>query len=643
VDDSSERVHRARPLADIDEALAWAMVESSPDGMIVVDDGGVMLMVNRQVETLLGYDRAELLGKEIEELLPDRYRAVHAVDRLAYLDDPRSRPMGTGLELRALCKDGTELPVEVSLSPLISDEATMVIVTVRDITERRAASARAHLIQRTIDAAHEGVLMFDPGDLRFTYVNRGASDQLGYGQDELLTMTLVRIGPELTEAELRQLLEPLLRGEIPSLTLTTVLRRRSGVDVPVEIVIEHSEPSSVSEPGSMIAVVRDITERRRAEGERERHRAWLEALAEIRSLQLEQGPIQHVLEQVCHHTRRLVGASDVFVISPSKEGEMAAVTTAAGDHRDLLVPVEIPLAGSALGQALTVAEDDGPEPDLPDPASAVGGELRQHLGPLGLGPVAGATLRGGDGEVLGVLIAARAAGADVFEDVDQALVTTFAHEAGTAISLARARASAAHLSLLEDRERIAHDLHDMVIQRLFATGMSLQSLSTLVPDPETRSRLDEAVDELDQTIAEIRGAIFRLSQPATTDVLGRIQVVVDAAAPALGFRPELHIEGDLQAIAVTIVDELVPALTEALSNVARHAGAASTRVSIAARDDGVALEVTDDGVGVDLAATRGHGLDNLAHRAHRLGGSFTYFTNDDGGTTLSWVVRGRNP
>jgi signal transduction histidine kinase len=196
------------------------------------------------------------------------------------------------------------------------------------------------------------------------------------------------------------------------------------------------------------------------------------------------------------------------------------------------------------------------------------------------------------------------------------------------------------LTLLDDRERIARDLHDTVIQRLFATGMALQAASRLTDRSELVARIEAAVDDLDVTVKHIRSTIFELGRDATIGGVRRgLLRVIDEQVAALGFRPTITFEGQVESLPDSIVSELQAALREALSNVARHAKASNAEIELVV-DDEVELVVTDDGVGPPVhRPTRGNGLPNLAARAERLGGTFTLGPRDPPqGTVLRWCV-----
>ncbi len=247
-------------------------------------------------------------------------------------------------------------------------------------------------------------------------------------------------------------------------------------------------------------------------------------------------------------------------------------------------------------------------------------------------------------EVFGNLYLTDKTTAEVFTDVDEELVVALAGAAGVAIENARLVARVHELAVVEDRERIARDLHDTVIQRLFATGMSLQSTLGMVrTDPEgATARIDRAVDDLDVTIKDIRTAIFALERHAAApDALrNRVLNVVREAAGSLGFEPRVAFEGPVDAVvAGAVADGLVASLREALSNVARHAQATRVEVDIVTGGDDVLMRVTDDGVGVGEATKApGYGLRNLQRRAAGLGGTCTFTTGPGTGSVVEWRV-----
>ncbi|MEX1008589.1 MAG: PAS domain S-box protein [Acidimicrobiia bacterium] len=336
------------------DEVAWSLVDAAPDGIVITDRSGRILVVNRQTEALFGYDRSELLGASVDELLPQRFRAIHRAHRTRYRAEPRTRLMGAGISLLGRRKDGTEFPVEISLSPVTANDQAMVVAAVRDVSERLETEQR-----------------------------------LGEAEQELRT--------------------------------------------------------------------------------------------------------------------------------------------------------------------------------------------------------------------------------------------------------------------LEDHERIARDLHDIVIQQLFASGMTLQGVWSRIKDPDVAQRVATVVDDLDATIREIRAVIFGL-QTLGADAGGRraeiLRVASDERA-VLGFEPRVRFDGPIETITDEVAAHLLATLREALSNVARHARAASVDVTIEAgsvpeRGTGaqVVLCVSDDGVGIpeDADGGGGNGIRNMTDRAVRLGGRCAVRSRPEGGTVVEWSV-----
>lgn len=244
--------------------------------------------------------------------------------------------------------------------------------------------------------------------------------------------------------------------------------------------------------------------------------------------------------------------------------------------------------------------------------------------------------------IFGNLYMCEKTGADEFTQEDEDLLVAVAAAAGVAIENARLASRVRALALLEDRERIARDLHDTVIQRLFAVGMQLQGTARLTGQPEVASRLNQAVDDLDRTVRDIRSTIFSLH--STGDEAGSLRALVqdicNEVVDALGFHPTAFFDGPVDSMVPDEVAEQVPAVVrEALSNVAKHAKAGRAVVRVAVADSAVTVSVADDGVGPpDTSDGPGNGLTNMASRAERLGGTFVIGPGQDGGTTLTWTV-----
>jgi signal transduction histidine kinase len=243
------------------------------------------------------------------------------------------------------------------------------------------------------------------------------------------------------------------------------------------------------------------------------------------------------------------------------------------------------------------------------------------------------------GEVFGNLYLTDKTTGDVFTDVDEELVSALAVAAGIAIDNARLHARVGEMVLLEDRERIARDLHDTVIQRLFATALTLQGAARLSIRPEVIERIHQAVDEIDVTVKQIRTAIFELE---TRRLPGRslrrdVLDLVGELTPALGFEPNVRFDGPIDAaVGPDLATQVLAVVREALTNVAKHAEAGRVDVLLTV-DDVLVVEVIDDGTkGPPQATATGHGLKNLEHRARTAGGSLTLRHEPGLGTIVRW-------
>lgn len=367
--------------------------------------------------------------------------------------------------------------------------------------------------------------------------------------------------------------------------------------------------------------------------ETRRREMWLTASSEITTSLLSGADPQEVLRLMARRAREMTDADIVAIMLPAENRQTLRVAIADGEHADRLEHATVSVDGSLAGQAFL-----GGEPvlatDLP------GGELRSVLSEHVKVGTSAAVPLGPAGTARGVLAVGKRSGRIPFSQIELRTLHAFAGQAALALELADTRKDAERLGLLEDRDRIAKDLHDVVIQRLFAIAMTLMSAVRLVDQrPEASNRLQHAIDELDETIRQIRSTIFALQAPSGDSSLrARIVELVESARGHLGFMPGLRMEGQLDnQVPQEIAGHLLAVLREALSNAVRHAKA--TRIDVSAEVAGgrLTLTVQDDGVGLPADGRRS-GLRNLEERATQLGGSFAITAPEKGGTRLSWSV-----
>ncbi|MFC6707111.1 GAF domain-containing protein [Flexivirga alba] len=216
------------------------------------------------------------------------------------------------------------------------------------------------------------------------------------------------------------------------------------------------------------------------------------------------------------------------------------------------------------------------------------------------------------------------------------LLAGLAGQTGLALTASRAQHDRSRLGLLEDRDRIARDMHDHVIQRLFATGLSLQAASHLATHPTVRARVDDAVDDLDRAIKDIRHAIFELHDVGSSTARQAVESLVAELTEPLGFPPEISIEGPVDRLPAGVVTDVLAVVREGLSNVARHAGADRASVDVDCNEE-LIVRVRDNGGGIP-PGTRRSGLDNLDRRARSRGGALTVQPIGPAGTELEWRI-----
>src|SRR5215469_5063565 len=375
-------------------------------------------------------------------------------------------------------------------------------------------------------------------------------------------------------------------------------------------------------------------ENARLYAEARRQQQWLRANAEVTQLLLSEAEPAEVLELLTRQALEISGADLVVLALPTGNRERLVIEHASGQGAAGALGLALPTKGSASGivmasgKPLTIADFSN------DPRAAQVAREHMPLGPAVLVPL------GPAGNVRGVLTAGRHQGALPLTPPAVEMLITFAAQAGIGLELAGHRHDLQRLALFEDRDRIARDLHDLVIQRLFATGMSLQGATALMSDAEAVHRVGQAVDALDETIRDIRSAIFALQSRGETErpgVRSRILGVVEEMTDPLGFAPGLRMAGPLDtAVPGQLASQLLAALREALANAAKHAQASRADVAVEAGAD-LVLVVRDNGVGLATTGRRS-GLANLAERASELGGTLRAVTADGGGTELEWRV-----
>ena len=363
---------------------------------------------------------------------------------------------------------------------------------------------------------------------------------------------------------------------------------------------------------------------------------WTQASREITTA-LMSGPQtpRNPLQLIAERARELTGAEQAIVLVPasdhlSHEGvKTLLVSTAVGLHADEVIGQTIPIDESTSGEAFRSGDPSITESfRYPIQAFTDVGERPAILMPLCA-----------DDAVIAIIAVARNKDDPAFDPSYLDLVRDFARHAAIALTLAGARSRERELTILADRERIAHDLHDHVIQRLFAAGLDLQGSIARSKSPELNDRLMRTVDDLQATIETIRSTIFDLQSPLATgnDFRTRFQKLVADLTGDRDIATTVRLSGPLGAVNGQLSDHAEAVIAEAISNAVRHSGAKHITVAATVGDD-FSLEVTDDGHGIPADNLRSSGLANMSRRAEMLGGTCEITSAPERGTTVQWTV-----
>jgi signal transduction histidine kinase len=346
----------------------------------------------------------------------------------------------------------------------------------------------------------------------------------------------------------------------------------------------------------------------------ERRRQWLEASAELTDALQPPISLDHALSKFTNAARSLSGAAATAVVRFSDAGAELATSDGPAIER---LPELLPQVEALVDQSTPSGRIESTHTGH---LELVVVPLRAHFA----GPSA--------------LVALFEEGHRITDLEERELLGSFADQAALALDRAQAMEDREELAVVSDRDRIARDLHDVVIQRLFATGLQLQGMRSIVVNPEVGDRLEKAVDDLDQTIRDIRTTIFELQHRQGGSVRSQARALIKEYVPVLGFSPTVRILGPVDtSISTSLAGELLAVLREALSNIARHALADQAEVEIAASAAEVTLPVTDNGTGIPADRIES-GLRNARRRASAHGGTFELSGAEPSGTVFSWRV-----
>ncbi|HKF16374.1 MAG TPA: PAS domain S-box protein [Candidatus Dormibacteraeota bacterium] len=603
------------------------LLEAMPDAVVMVSTDGRVVRVNGRAESLSGYSREELVGLAIEDLVPEALQSAHVAHRTAYQRKPTVRSMGTHLDIRFRRKDGSEFPADIALSPVLTEQGVLIVAAVRDITERRRAEEELLQTQEGFRLVVEGVrdyaiLMLDP-EGRVSTWSRGAARLEGYEAGEIIGCHFSTFYPEADLAAGKPARDLAAAADAGRYEEEGWRVRKDGsrfwANVVITAISDHA--------GKLLGfaeITRDVTERKRQDDR-------LQAVLEVAQATLEGGREEELLRLIAQRARALVESALSMVVLPDPDGETLTIAAGDGQRADAILGSQVPLAGSVTGQVLAngrpLVLDEWPSASGARASVVAGGRI---------GPLLAVRLASGD-RVLGALLVSNEPGGGRFTDSDRRLVELFAAQAAVAIAYTRVRDDLQRLAVLEDRERIGRELHDGAIQELFAVGMGLQGMAIMATDPALRGRLEATVGQVDEVIRDLRNYIFGLRPGLVADrhLTQAMQDLAEQLERQHGVACAVEVDQAVAARLAGRAADIVQLAREALSNVGRHASAATCRLSLRGEPGFAMLEVEDDGRGfVPGEDGEGWGLRNLEERAAALGGSLDIASAPGEGTTV---------
>jgi PAS domain S-box-containing protein len=609
------------------EPLVTDLIEYAPDGALLVDAEGTIRYANRQLVTMSGYPPEGLVGQPVEILVGTAHRSRHRGWREGYQAAPRDRAMGTGMTLGLLRHDGTELPVEISLAPMVAHGTTMTFASVRDVREVRAQDHARRRLLFLLDLDPDAVYVADATTTRIEYANSGATALLGYTRDELLGMTMRDLTPSYEESRRRHAIEDQSTEPGRVHLVETVRRGKDGTEIPCDTraqLVEDGEGNL-----RFIVVDRDARPRLAAEAVRRRQLELSRLVGDVTQMVLSDVPSGELYQRVVAGAASLLDAEDASVVVYDPLTDQVDTLAVVGPRAEARtrggVFLDLGLVLPWMRGTSPVLLPHGPPVELPPDQPRKG-------------PGVAAQFRGTE-DRLGLLTVFRQPGQEPFTEAEGAMLAELAGQVALVVEIGRARLTSQRLEIVEERQRIARDLHDMVIQDLIGIGMQLADSGEADPGTEPGDTHD-LLRQLDDTIRRLRLVVFDARATRRHgSVSEEIRRTVREAARTLDHRPELTLDDAVDDLPADVVSHLLSVLREGLSNVARHARASSTEVSVTVADGTVSVCIEDDGCGLGDRTLHGTGTASMRERAEMVSGTISLTDRADGGAQLLWTAR----
>ncbi|MFV1858450.1 MAG: PAS domain S-box protein [Anaerolineales bacterium] len=617
--------------------FAQEFIDSAPDAIIIVDGQGKIVLANEMTGQMFGHEASEMVGEPVERLIPERFHQVHSEHRQGFFTAPRVRPMGASINLRARRNDGSEFPVEISLSPMETEAGEMVMCIVRDVSNRRltesALEASEERFRKIFEHSNDAIYLVDPENDTIKDTNPTACRMLGYSRREMLSLDVSDIHPD-EMPQLRAFANMVFMNG-GGWTNELTCRTKGGTFLPAEISASVVE---IDGQDYMIAMVRDTTERKIAEKRIQQGAARVDSLARIAARLNVHLTLEGVLKAVCEETvKALEVPAAAVLLFDAEAGTLApaAVLGLPGDYTREYMPLErsiydryVEQQGSTF-EILDLQQEDG----LPNQ------RLFQRVGARTV--IVASMLR--EGELTGTLNVYSLHQVRSFSNDEKALLQGLADQAALAIENARLRDQAQRGAIVEERTRLARDLHDSVAQALYGVTLSAEAGARMLSSNE----LDSAGRQLlkirtaaEEALREMRLLIYELRPPdlASLGLVAALQARLENVERRSGVKADFKVEGNPQIDQET-EEALYRIVREALNNALKHAQATTVSVTLKDEQGMILLDVEDDGVGFDPKSTGGLGLNGMRERVERLRGDFSVHSNGGVGTRVHVVLR----
>lgn len=654
-----------------------ALLEAAPDAVVITDRNGRISLVNLRTEEVFGYERAELLGQPVEMLLPERHRGLHVAHRWRYATLPHPRPMGSGLEIFGRRRDGSEFPVEVSLSPITAKPGMQIAATIRDVTERKrienALRESERLVRSTFDALPEHICVLDEtGTIvavnkswrEFGAANDADPSRIGEGANYLAVCDAARGEGADNARAFANGLRAMMRGERDECEVEYPCHSDAAARWfmcrttrfpkigPIRFVVSHENITESKRAEQALREAKEAAEAakreeadRRQEADRRRHIA--ESLRNVLSILNSERPLGHVLEYIASEANRLLGSQAALVYRSGTDTGLTPIQaqheSPAGARHKSFIPVDLDAlrqnaharGAIAIPFAPGTLADSTEQPEQSEPSAFM------IPVPEGCSALVAIPIVIKD-DVYGGLVLYNAT-ERVLSQEEIELAVTFADQAALAIENASLKEQAKQAAAAAERNRLARDLHDAVTQVIFSANLIAEALPRVWErDPAEGQRGLVQLGQLTRgALAELRALLFELRPGALLDK--PLPDLLRQLTEAMTNRAHAPITFEARGACILPSDVHVAVYRialEALNNVVKHAEAHHVTVHLSCAPNRLALRIRDDGRGFEVGAVKADhlGMSIMRERARSIGADFRLISHLGHGTqvVLNW-------